>query len=135
MPHLLEEQIDELARLAFVETQLIEQRLSHLRFRQSHAFILEILRPALHSDRHESQLTNGPRPRPRGCENFLEISSLKRRFFFHFLCRAPETRRTPGCHVAGSTRRRLHVHVVVAKTLSRPPRRRGRAALSGIGKS
>src|SRR3954464_4207829 len=28
--HLLEEQIHELARLAFVETQLIEQRLSHL---------------------------------------------------------------------------------------------------------
>src|SRR5690242_563253 len=35
--HFLEEQIDELTRFAFVETQLIEQRLSHLRFRQSHA--------------------------------------------------------------------------------------------------
>ena len=90
MPHLLEEQIDQLARLALVETQLIEQRLSHLRFRQSHAFILEILRPTLHSDRHESRLTNGPRPRPRGCENCPEISSLKRRFFYLFLCRAPE---------------------------------------------
>src|SRR4051812_24547923 len=118
MPHLLEEQIDELTRFAFVETQLIEQRLSHLRFRQSHAFILEILRPALHSDRHESRLTNGPRPRPRGCENCPEISSLKRRFFFLLLCRAPETHRTPGCRVAGSTRRRLHVHVTVLKTLS-----------------
>src|SRR5688572_11022606 len=89
MTHLLEEQIDELTRFTFVETQLIEQRLSHLRFRQSHAFILEILRQALHSDRHESQLTNGPRPRPRGCENYPEISSLKRHFFFQFLCRAP----------------------------------------------
>src|SRR4051812_36292136 len=87
--HFLEEQIDELACFAFVETQLIEQRLSHLRFRQSHAFILEILRPTLHSDRHESQLTSGPRPRQRGCENCPEISSLKRRFFDLFLCRGP----------------------------------------------
>src|SRR6185295_18857189 len=30
--HLLEEQVHELTRFAFVETQLIEQRLSHLRF-------------------------------------------------------------------------------------------------------
>src|SRR4030095_800178 len=111
MPHFLEEKVDQLARLAFVETQLIEQRLSHLRFRQSHAFILEIVRPTLHSDRHESRLTNGPRPRPRGCENCPEISSLKRRFFFHFLCRVPETRRRPGCRVTSSKRRRLHVHV------------------------
>src|SRR3954464_7654973 len=48
MTHLLEEQVHELTCFALVETQLIEQRLSHLRFRQSHAFILEILRPALH---------------------------------------------------------------------------------------
>src|SRR3954464_8315430 len=105
VPHFLEEQIDELAGFALVETELIEQRLSHLRFRQSHAFILEILRPALHSDRHESRLTNGPRPRPRGCENCPEISSLKRRFFFRFLCRALETRRTPGCREVSSKRR------------------------------
>src|SRR6185369_5717735 len=133
--HFLEEQVDELARFAFVETQLIEQRLSHLRFRQSHAFILEILRPALHSDRHESRLTNGPRPRPRGCENCPEISSLKRRFFFHFLCRAPETRRTPGCREAGSTPRRLHVHVAETKILSRRRRRRGHDAPAGNGRS
>src|SRR5438132_1480221 len=31
VPHFLEEQIDELTRFAFIETQLIEQRLSHLR--------------------------------------------------------------------------------------------------------
>src|SRR6187402_2611367 len=135
MTHFLEKQVDQLARLAFVETQLIEQRLSHLRFRQSHAFILEILRPTLHSDRHESRLTNGPRPRPRGCENCPEISSLKRRFFFRFLFRAPETRRTPGCREAGSTRQRLHVHVAVSKTLSRQRPRRGRDAPEGSGRS
>src|SRR6185295_12565733 len=129
MPHLFEEQVHELTRLAFVETQLVEQRLSHLRFRQSHAFILEILRPTLHSDRHESQVTNGTRPRPRGCENCPEISSLKRRFFFHFLFLAPGTRQTPGCHEEGSTRRRLLGHVVVAKTLFRRPLPPGRAAL------
>src|SRR4051812_15629608 len=135
MTHLLEEQVHELTCFALVETQLIEQRLSHLRFRQSHAFILEILRPALHSDRHESRLTNGPRPRPRGCENCPEISSLKRRFFFHFLCRAPETRRTPGCHVTGSTPRRLHVHVAVSKRLSRRPLPRDHGGLAGSGRS
>src|SRR5687767_15146814 len=135
MPHLLEEQIDQLTGLSLVQTQLVEQRLSHLRFRQSHAFILEILRPTLHSDRHESRLTNGPRPRPRGCENCPEISSLKRRFFFRFLCRAPETHRTPGCREAGSTPRRLHGHVVVAKTLSRRPPRRDRDERVGSGRS
>ena len=41
--HLLEKQVDELARLALVETQLVEQRFGHFRFRQSHAFILVIL--------------------------------------------------------------------------------------------
>src|SRR4051794_28034732 len=135
MSHFLEEQVDEFARFAFVEAQLIEQRLSHLRFRQSHAFILEILRPALHSDRHESRLTNGPRPRPRGCENCPEISSLKRRFFFPFLFQGLETRRIPGCRVTSSKRRRLHVHVAETKILSRPPRPRGRAAREGSGRS
>src|ERR1041384_4860009 len=133
--HFLEEQIDELAGFTLVETQLIEQRLSHLRFRQSHAFILEILRPTLHSDRHESRLTNGPRPRPRGCENCPEISSLKRRFFFLILCRGPETRRRPGCRVTSSKRRRLHVHVAVLKKLSRRQRRRDRDAHAGNGRS
>src|SRR5436190_21561033 len=135
MPHFFEEQIDKLARLAFVETQLIEQRLSHLRFRQSHAFILEILGPALHSDRHESRLTNGPRPRPRGCENCPEISSLKRRFFCLFLCRGPETRRRPGCRVTSSKRRRLHVHVAVLKKLSRRPRPPDHDVREGTGRS
>src|SRR6187455_3194278 len=135
MPHLLEEKVHEFTRLAFVEAQLIEQRLSHLRFRQSHAFILEILRPALHSGRHESRLTNGPRPRPRGCENCPEISSLKRRFFARFLCRPPETRRRPRCRVTSSKRRRLHVHVAVLKKLSRRRRRRDRDALAGTGRS
>src|SRR5688572_33482439 len=135
MTHFLEKQVHQLARLAFVETQLIEQRLSHLRFRQSHAFILEILRPTLHSDRHESRLTNGPRPRPRGCENCPEKSSLKRRFFFPILCRGPETRRTPGCRVTSSKRRRLHVHVAVLKKLSRRSRPPDRDAHAGIGRS
>src|SRR6187549_2116589 len=133
--HFLEEQIHELTRFAFVETQLIEQRLSHLRFRQSHAFILEILRPTLHSDRHESRLTNGPRPRPRGCENCPEISSPKRRFFYLILCRGPETRRRPGCRVTSSKRRRLHVHVAVLKKLSRRQRPRDRDAHAGNGRS
>src|SRR6187402_691563 len=135
MTHFLEKQVDQLACFALVQTQLVEQRLSHLRFRQSHAFILEILRPALHSDRHESRLTNGPRPRPRGCENCPEISSLKRRFFARFLCRGPETRRRPGCRVTSSKRRRLHVHVAVLKKLSRRRSRPGRAAREGTGRS
>src|SRR6187399_3278260 len=135
VPHLLEEKVHEFTRLAFVEAQLIEQRLSHLRFRQSHAFILEILRPALHSGRHESRLTNGPRPRPRGCENCPEISSPKRRFFYLFLCRDPETRRRPGCREVSSTQRRLHVHVAVLKKLSHRPRLPDRDARAGTGRS
>src|SRR5215472_2150542 len=38
--NLLEEEIDELARLALVEPELVEQGFGHLRFGQGHFFIL-----------------------------------------------------------------------------------------------
>src|SRR5579864_3819118 len=42
--NFLEEEIHQLARFTLVQTELVEQRFRHLRFRQGHFFILEFSR-------------------------------------------------------------------------------------------